>query len=94
MECEQPRGLGRDERDECGRDEARTSSTATNFILFSPRWVAQAVRSPISQKSCDSCLGGWRKKQEYSREETTYRDMVECFFIFPSPEIYFLGWAL
>ena len=64
MECEQPSGLKRGEGDEHSRDEARTSSTATSFILFSPRWVAQAVRSPISQKSCDECLGEGRDVPE------------------------------
>ena len=56
MECAQPRNLGSGEGDECGYEEARTSSTATNFILFSPRWVAQAESSPISQRSYDICL--------------------------------------
>ena len=94
MERAQPRGLDRGEGDEFDCEEARTSSTATNFILFSPRWVAQTVRSPISQRSCDICLGGERKSKDHSKKEATHRDMVECFFVFPSPEIYFLGWAL
>ena len=85
MERAQPCGLDRDEGGGSGREEARTSSTATSFILFSPRWVAQTVRSPIWQKSCDICLGEVRKRKERSREEATHRDMVECFFVFPCP---------
>jgi len=94
MEGAQPHGLERGEGNIFDFEGARTSSTATSFILFSPRWVAQTVRSPISQKSCDICLDEERKGKVHSKEEVTHRDMVECFFVFPRPEIYFFGWAL
>lgn len=94
MERAQPHSLDGSEGGEIDREEARTSSPATNFILFSPRWVAQTVRSPISQKSCDICLGEERESEVHPKEEATHRDMVKCFFVFPRPEVYFLGWAL